>query len=1176
MKKRALFLTMLLGAGKICSAGPDVRSQFTLTEVHLIGIGFDLTGIDVPVDEPGPFPGSNFRDEAAPDLLPTDSFVRFRLVPSDPHAPSVAQISAKLDMDIDLPQASYEADVVAGNGYGTYTFGPIPATVPEGGHVVTVTASNVLRQAGFFSTLSLVDRTPPTCEYIFPPTPTDRTWVNGQISLQIRSADAGVGVRGVSLLNPANTGILLPYLPLVSPNWQYPSYDTRVLTDGSYPVVSACSDRAGNVRQIQTVVRVDNTAPSATFNVSPAPLSRNNKQLVHGMEDLVTTVDDGQGIGVGAAVINVDGNTLAGTILNTAAYADGLHRVSFEAADLLGNKKSINLDLTFDNSPPVVTITSMDNSVPTIVGSLNSVAFNAQEANGLLAPRIFIDEVEQRFTRFGSFYTFPPVTVNGIHTLEVQIADTLGNVGKSKRRFLLVNGNGPQLPGVNGVKIIAPQNNAFVDGASLQLKGVSPVSGGVGSFSVNGNPVAQAVLMNGYGVFSKTISIGDEGPAVIGAALRRDTEEYSDSISLVVDNTAPTVDFVAPAPNENMSGTVHIQGNAQDTSLATLELFDGTTLLAATNATGSTVCSIHFLWDTTQTSVGTHALTFIAIDQAGHSSSLTRTVTVQSSPNAPLPEVSFISPGDGDAVSGIVTLLMKVEGAAALAGFTVDDGPFLQANAVGSDAYSYMLVTPQNYADGFHRIKALATNASGTVFKTIQINIDNTAPTLTVTNPTAGKNLFFTQNLIANASDNSNLPLSSVKFSIDSETVALFPGNTDVQNKLYSYLFDTTAYAKGNHQLLVVAFDKAGNSSQAIVPFIVDNDNPPISSASVAWTPSQGSFDVGPAETQITATITNAFLDLTLLNDDALKVYATKDGQKTRVLGTVSLTGNKLRFGGTVPYNAEMQCVLGAIDTNGKLIRETLNFISGIDKNLGGQVKYLPDNFLTITIPPGALAKNAFVKVVMLEAGQAPPTAADDGLLTAYGPFNLLAWDDAGAPIDVLGIAGRLDFSRLTAQIPPAEQSFVDRAEQYVSGTWKAIGSTGGSPTGSSGSPTNRALSVPVTKFGYYRITSAPVPGDGITDLYNYPNPFAPADGGTDFNFLLNQTADVEIVIYDLFGNLVIRMDRTGFYGQNTIHWDGRNGKGDEVANGGYVAQFTVKDSSGKATRARRKLAVAK
>ena len=76
--------------------------------------------------------------------------------------------------------------------------------------------------------------------------------------------------------------------------------------------------------------------------------------------------------------------------------------------------------------------------------------------------------------------------------------------------------------------------------------------------------------------------------------------------------------------------------------------------------------------------------------------------------------------------------------------------------------------------------------------------------------------------------------------------------------------------------------------------------------------------------------------------------------------------------------------------------------------------------------------------------------------------------------------------------------------------------------------------------------------------ISNFPNPFHPGEAPTTIAYKLDDNATVTLKIFTLTGGLVWQKSFTpgspgGSAGLNQIPWDGRNGKGDLVASGGYV-----------------------
>ena len=93
-----------------------------------------------------------------------------------------------------------------------------------------------------------------------------------------------------------------------------------------------------------------------------------------------------------------------------------------------------------------------------------------------------------------------------------------------------------------------------------------------------------------------------------------------------------------------------------------------------------------------------------------------------------------------------------------------------------------------------------------------------------------------------------------------------------------------------------------------------------------------------------------------------------------------------------------------------------------------------------------------------------------------------------------------------------------------------------------------------------------------ITGVSNFPNPFDTRKGGpggkTTITYTLNADSDVTITVYDLLGYVVKTMSYNsgsegGMAGPNFVTWDGRNGSGNLVSKGGYVARIKVKSPGG-------------
>ncbi|MCW8996086.1 MAG: T9SS type A sorting domain-containing protein, partial [Psychromonas sp.] len=95
-----------------------------------------------------------------------------------------------------------------------------------------------------------------------------------------------------------------------------------------------------------------------------------------------------------------------------------------------------------------------------------------------------------------------------------------------------------------------------------------------------------------------------------------------------------------------------------------------------------------------------------------------------------------------------------------------------------------------------------------------------------------------------------------------------------------------------------------------------------------------------------------------------------------------------------------------------------------------------------------------------------------------------------------------------------------------------------------------------------YRITFYVFTENDITDVYNYPNPFART---THFTFILkgnDKPDEVSIKIYTIAGRLIrdIKLSPSDMITNfNKIYWDGKDEDDDEVGNGVYLYKVIAK-----------------
>jgi hypothetical protein len=109
--------------------------------------------------------------------------------------------------------------------------------------------------------------------------------------------------------------------------------------------------------------------------------------------------------------------------------------------------------------------------------------------------------------------------------------------------------------------------------------------------------------------------------------------------------------------------------------------------------------------------------------------------------------------------------------------------------------------------------------------------------------------------------------------------------------------------------------------------------------------------------------------------------------------------------------------------------------------------------------------------------------------------------------------------------------------------------------------------------------TSLMDPYDAPGSISNGPNPFHPGDGPTHIWYTLGQDARVTMQMFTLSGTLVFEQEfpageQGGAQGENQVDWDGRNGKGQYVASGGYILSVEAVSQGETIHKMRRRIAV--
>jgi hypothetical protein len=408
---------------------------------------------------------------------------------------------------------------------------------------------------------------------------------------------------------------------------------------------------------------------------------------------------------------------------------------------------------------------------------------------------------------------------DGPHTIAAVARDGAGNRSQSSITVTVSNALPEPEPDTTApvVSLTSPQSQSTVGGTITVTASATDDVAVVGLLlQVDGTPIGAELTAAPYSLTWNTVPAGN-GPHTLTAVARDaagNTAQSSVDVTVFNDTTVPTVAFISPAGQAQLSGTVSLAVSASD-DVAVIGVqfrLDGTSLGAELTAAPYVLS-----WNTKSAANGTHALAAIVRDEAGNTSQASIAVTVFNDTAAPA--VGISSPANQSTVGGVVSIVAAASDNVAVVGLAFQ----LDGTPVGAELTSAPYSLTWNTAlasNGAHALTAIARDAAGnTSMASVIVNVfnDTTAPSVTITSPANLSTVGGVVSITASAGD--NVAVTGVQFQLDG--VAAGPQDTAAP---YATTWNTTAVANGPHTITAIARDAAGNIGAASVTITVFND----------------------------------------------------------------------------------------------------------------------------------------------------------------------------------------------------------------------------------------------------------------------------------------------------------------------------------------------------------------
>jgi hypothetical protein len=609
--------------------------------------------------------------------------------------------------------------------------------------------------------------------------------------------------------------------------------DTTTLADGRYDFRTVATDAAGNEAPGGTVTSrlVDNTVPTASVGDPGANL--------RGTVTLGSTTADPGANASGIASVDYEVSSGGGWVSvpdtwSTSSMPDGLYDIRVTATDRAGNSTTSSPigGRRVDNTPPSTT----DNAPADYQSSDVTVSLSASDGgSGVSVTEYSVDG--------GGFQAGSSVTIgapadgsnDGTHTISYFSADVAGNIESPKTTTVQIDATPPVCP-TCGADDYLRGTETLTANPGGSLSGIKSVTF---EYAAEGAPRTSPPPGTWTQIAKDTTAPYSAAWATNGVAdgaydLRLIIESKSGASSTtyldskVVDNTAPSAGVGAPAAGALVSGTVTFAATAGDANpIASVEFYVGGSSIATRSNPPFTTS-----WDTTGGSDGSRSLYVVVTDIAGNSTtSSTRSVTVDN--DAPRPTLS--DPGAG--ISGNATLTASSDSDTVRVDIQRSPAGTNHWTTIGSPTSSPFSVTFDTafLVDGTYDLRAVATDQSGHVgiSSVVTTRIDNTAPSASLTRPSAGATVGGPAVPLEAAASDPTSGVASVRFQYRPTGGGGFADIVDDTTAPYVGTWDATTLATGSYDLRVVATDVAGNvkestpvtvSVDSTAPIVVLND----------------------------------------------------------------------------------------------------------------------------------------------------------------------------------------------------------------------------------------------------------------------------------------------------------------------------------------------------------------
>jgi hypothetical protein len=556
----------------------------------------------------------------------------------------------------------------------------------------------------------IVDNNAPTCRL---DNPTDAEFVSGDLVFKVSAADA-VGIDSVYLnlrnLDTTSTVFNITMTYGVTSGYYEHAVATGIIGDGNYLVSAWSKDLSGKLTAgVPVAFKIDNNAPTLLLT-APAPGA-----YVSGDVAVLATVAD---TFLDSTQYNIDGGAWVSmsTPWNTLLASEGAHIITVRALDMSGKSTTSAVSVIVDNIAPTCRIDAPVSAQFISGGLLFKVsAADAVGIAGVYLEMLSLDasstafNVSMTYNSASGYYEYTYATtmiVDGNYRASAWSKDLSGRWTAAIPVAFKIDNNAPSLA------MTGPAPDAYVYGSIPVLATVTDTFLDKTQYNVDGGAWVSidtpwnTMLVPG-GVHTITVRASDLSG-----------KSTTQTISVIVDNSLPTITLVSPMTTDKLHGNVtvkvyvepgqglrSVRGGLVGKEAEIPKGFDGLyTIEINTKALGI--------------SDGNLAITFHTQNLADKTDSLALNFKVDNK----APTMTVVSGTKGNL---LITASFAAGDNVTSAYVRVDGGNWLEMSKVDAQTFTYRWPTKESN-NGQHSIEVKATDDMGNEARqTSTIKVDN-------------------------------------------------------------------------------------------------------------------------------------------------------------------------------------------------------------------------------------------------------------------------------------------------------------------------------------------------------------------------------------------------------------------------------------------------------------------